>query len=248
MIKAIHIEDEPGVVTLLKTLLSTHFHDEIELCGNASSPNEAIDLIKATGPQLVFLDIELRQGNAFDLLEKLDDVKFEIIFITAYNNFALRAFKHSAIDYLLKPIDTDEFNAAINKALGRIENLDSKKRYSDLLKHLKEGFGTHKIGLPVVDGLLFINADDIIHAEAKGSYTVISLEDKSKVTIIKNLKDIEILLPASSFLRVHHSWIINLKHIKKYFKGKNSYMEMDDGSTVAISIRKKGVFLELFGG
>ncbi len=247
MIRAIHIEDEPHIVELLNDLVTRHCADLVKLYGNASSPIEAVELISKINPQLVYLDIELKNGNAFQLLDSLKEFKFEIIFITAFNDFAVKAFRHNAADYILKPIDISELRTATLKAVNKINNSSYVNKESETIKYLKANLGTKKIGLPVADGIIFINTDDIIHGEAKGSYSIITLANGQKITATKNLKDIEAMLPDSSFLRVHHSWIINLKYIKKYYRGKNSYMEMEDGSTVAVSIRKKGTFLDMFG-
>lgn len=247
MVKAIHIEDEPGIVQLLKDLINEHCSDFVQLCGSASSPEQAVKLINAIRPELIYLDIELKNGNAFDLLESIKDFKFEVIFITAFNDFAVRAFRLNATDYILKPIDIEELKSATIKAVNRINDSQFINKESETIKYLKANFGTKKIGLPVDDGIVFTSTDEIIHAEAKGGYTVITLSDGKKIISTKNLKDVESLLPESSFLRVHHSWIINLKYLKKYYRGKNSYMEMEDGSTIAVSIRKKGNFLDIFG-
>jgi two-component system LytT family response regulator len=249
MISAIHIEDEPRNIELLENLVKTHCGDMVKLCGNARNTKDAIALIKAKKPQLVYLDIELNRGNAFELLEKLNEqhlLNFQVIFITAFNEYAVKAFRYNAVDYLLKPISIDELKDATTKAVNKINQSPGNESVLEALRQLKLNFSAPKIGLPVNDGIVFINSDEIIRAEAKGSYSILYLANGEKVTSTKNLKDIELLLPEISFLRVHHSWLINIKYLKKYYRGKNGYMEMDDGSIVMVSIRKKSRFLDSF--
>lgn len=244
MIRAIHIEDEPRNIILLESLIKTHFASIITIEGSARNIRDADAMIKNKKPQLVFLDIELNQGNAFELLEELSEINFEVIFITAFNEYAVKAFRCNAVDYLLKPIDINELKEAIAKVVYKINHsIGSNENIVNAIKQIKANFETHKIGIPASDGVLFIKCEEIIRVEAKGSYSVIYLENGRKVTCTRNLKFLEQLLPESFFLRVHHSWMINLKHLKKYYRGKNGYMEMEDGSTVAVSVRKKGKFL-----
>ncbi|MEO5942887.1 MAG: LytTR family DNA-binding domain-containing protein [Ferruginibacter sp.] len=246
MIKAVYIEDEPANVKLLEALLSRYCKETIDFCGSASTIVEALVLIEKIKPQLIFLDIELKDGNAFDLLDLIKTFDFYVIFITAYSDFAVKAFRHNAIDYLLKPIEIDNLKEAVQRASDRINNENINDINSETIKFIKENIGIKKIGIPVQDGLVFINTDDIVHCEAKGNYSVITFIDKTTIVTAKNLKDLETFLPGSFFLRVHHSWIVNIRYLKKYYRGKNSYMEMDDGSTVSVSIRKKGDFLDNF--
>lgn len=243
MIKAIHIEDEPRNIELLETLLEDHCAGDVTLVGNAKNIPDAIKLIQKTKPDLVYLDIELNNGNAFQLLEQLTDVSFQVIFITAFNEYAVKAFRHNAVDYLLKPISISELKEATAKAIDKINNSSANTDIIKALKELKSNFSHNKIGLPVTDGVIFINKDEIVSCEAKGSYTTVFLENKKKITCSKTLKELEQLLTEFNFIRVHNSWIINTKFLKKYYRGKNSYMEMEDGSTVAISFRKKGEIL-----
>lgn len=249
MITAIHIEDEPRNIELLSNLVKTHCNDLVILEGSAGNSKDALALIKAKKPQLVYLDIELNQGNAFQLLENLreqNEMNFQVIFITAFNEYAVKAFRYNAIDYLLKPISVEELREATAKAVNKINHKPGNDNILEALRQIKLNFLPVKIGLPVNDGILFLNSDEIMRAEAKGSYSVIYLTNGKKVTSTRNLKDLELILPETTFLRVHHSWIINTKYLKKYFRGKNGYMEMEDGSTVLVSIRKKSKFLDSF--
>ena len=247
MISAIHIEDEPRNIELLESLVKAHCNDLVNLVGNARNTRDALALIRNKKPQLVYLDIELNRGNAFELLEELHntgELDFQVIFITAYNEYAVKAFRYNAIDYLLKPISIDELKEATLKALNKINQLTGNENILMALNQLKINLNISKVGIPVADGVLFTKTDDIVRMEAKGSYTILYLADGKKITSTKNLKDFETILPEGIFFRVHHSWIINLKFLRKYYRGKSSYMEMEDGSTVSISIRKKGKFLD----
>jgi two-component system, LytTR family, response regulator len=248
MIRAIHIEDEPGNVALLQSLVTAHCADMVTIIGNADNLHDAFDLIKKEKPQLVYLDIEINQGNAFDLLEKVKNtigIQFEIIFITAFNNYAIKAFKQNAIDYILKPISTAELKQATQKAVEKITYTTAGQNVLALLSQLKQNAATAKIGLSVADGLYFLNPDDIIRIEAKGSYTIIYLTNGKNITSTQALRDVEDLLPNPQFLRVHNSWLVNSKQLKKYYKGKDSYIEMEDNSIVPVSLRKKGDFLDM---
>jgi len=243
MIRAVHIEDEPRNIELLASLIETHCSHQVTLVGNAKNIPDAINLIKNTHPQLVYLDIELNKGNAFELLEQLKEIDFQVIFITAFDQYAVKAFRHNAVDYLLKPISISELKEATTKAVEKIDHSSINTNILDTLKELKLNISNQKIGVPVQDGVVFVNADEIIRCEANGSYSTFYLTNKKTVITTKSLKDIESLLSFSNFVRVHNSWIINTNYIRKYYRGKNSYAEMEDGSVVTISLRKKGDFL-----
>lgn len=248
MIRAIHIEDEPRNIALLQSLITTHCSHTVTMVGNAVNLQDGYELIKKEKPQLVYLDIELNQGNAFELLEKVKNtigIKFEIIFITAFSEYAIKAFKQNAIDYILKPISTDELKQATAKAAEKITYTAAGQNILTVLNQLRQDAVVFKIGLPVTNGLHFVNADEIIRVEAKGSYTIVYLLQGKTITCTKTLKDIEELLPSPQFIRVHNAWIVNNKHLKKYYRGKSSYIEMEDGATVPVSIRKKGDFLDM---
>lgn len=247
MITAVHIEDEPRNLALLENFVRQYCSETITLVGSARSLSDAMRLIKEKKPQLVYLDIELSQGNAFTLLSTLKEINFEIIFITAFSEHAVKAFRLNAIDYLLKPISIDELKEATARAVEKINRFDSpNENLLKVIKGLSESSSTSKLAIPVNDGMLFIQCDDIIKIEAKGSYSILYLSTAKKITCTKNLKHLQRLLPETSFLRVHHSWIINLKYLKKYYRGKHGYMEMEDGSAVSVSVRKKGSFLNHF--
>ncbi|MBP6432646.1 MAG: response regulator transcription factor [Ferruginibacter sp.] len=247
MITAVHIEDELNNQILLESLLKKHFSNAIILTGNATTVEDAISLIHLKKPQLVFLDIELKKGDSFQLLDKLNSttgINFEIIFLTAFNEYAIKAFRLNAIDYLLKPISISELKAAVEKAIFKIENNTPSTNIQLLLKQLTENVTLKKIGIPILEGTQFVKQEEIIKIEASGNGCIFYTVNNKKIYCTKGLKDIEGILPNSSFVRVHHTWIINTSFLKKYYKGKNGYIEMDDNSTVPVSVRKKGDLLD----
>ncbi len=244
MITAVHIEDEPRNVELLKELIQEHCRN-INLVGNAQNVPDAVQLIKNLRPQLLYLDIELNKGNSFELLEQLKEERnsFHVVFITAFNEYATKAFRHNAIDYLLKPISITELKEATERAVDRIKKSAANDTIFEVLRELKNNNAGQKIGLPVSDGVVFVHTDEIIKCEARGSYSIVYMHNKKNITCAKTLKELEDLLISQNFVRVHNSWIINTRYLKKYYRGKNSYIEMEDGSTVTISLRKKGDLL-----
>lgn len=247
MIKAVHIEDEYRNVKLLETMLQKHCPNTIQLLGFAGSVKEAIELIQKEQPQLVFLDIEINQGNAFELLEELKNtsgIHFDIIFLTAYNQYAIKAFREQALDYLLKPISSEELVEAVNRAVQKIQKGNNEQNIAALLQEIKKTTTPTKIGLPLSDAIKFVPTNDIVRLEAKGNAVLVHLLNNEKITCIKTLGDLETMLPAHQFIRVHNSWIINTRFLKKYFRGKNGYLQMDDDAIVPVSIRKKGGFLD----
>lgn len=245
MIKAVHIEDEARNIALLKTLIEQHCSN-IDLCGNAKNIPDAVALIRKHLPQLVYLDIELNEGNAFDLLDLLKDLDFKVIFITAYNEYALKAFKYNSIGYLLKPISTEELIQVNKRAEKEIDQSLNNHHALEVMKSLLQTSPLQKTGLPTAEGVHFVNLEEVIKLEARGSYTIVYLINGKTITTTKRFGDFEKQLPTANFSRVHNSWIINLRYLKKYYRGKNSYVELEDGSTVNVSLRKKGDFLDSF--
>ena len=244
--KAIIVDDEPRNLRILKNLLE-EFCPEVTVTGEAESAETAITLNRNTEPDLVLLDIEMPFGNAFDLLDKLMPVNFQVIFVTAFDNYALKAFRYYALDYLLKPVDIEELKSAIKKAAERVREKNMSNKLDVFLKTIKTGKSPlQKIGLPTNEGLVFTNVDDIVRCEASGSYTIIHLQDKQKHMVSKSLKEYEDLLPEDNFCRIHHSHIINLDYVKKYYKGRGGYIEMIDNTTIEVATRKRDEFLAKF--
>lgn len=242
MITAVIIDDELNNRGFLKGLVDEYCPD-VKLQGEANSVETGLSLINRVNPELVFLDVELGDGNAFDLLAQLPEKKFNVIFTTAFDHYAFRAIKFSAIDYLLKPINSIELKAAVEKI-----KLQNTSTLLNNMKMLMTNFSSatgkaEKIALPTFDGHIFIKLDDIIRFEAESNYTYVFTADGNKITVSKTLKDFEDFIDPNKFVRIHNSHIINLLHVKRYIKGRGGSVIMDDGSKAMVSKRKKEEFL-----
>lgn len=245
MIKAVIIDDEQHCIDRLTMLLAKNCSDTVELLTGVQTVEEGLAAIKIYKPQLVFLDIEIGNKTGFDLLKQLPEINFEVIFTTAYDKYAVQAFKFSAIDYLLKPIDADELQAAIKRFNDRISQKDIAGKFDALFHNLKNIQSTSKkICVPVLSGLVFIQTDDIIRCESSVNYTTLFLKDKQKLLVAKTLKEFEEMLTGYNFYRVHNSHLINLAYIKMYNKGKGGTVTMTDGSEIEVSTRRKDDFLK----
>lgn len=253
IIKAILVEDEVRGRNTLRALLSRN--PLVQLAGEASNADEAIALINETDPDLVLLDIEMPGKSGLDLLAAIPGRRFDVIFTTAFDSYAIKAIKFSAIDYLLKPIDPEELDAAIAKLIEKRENYlhDPQQEIKNLLENLKSFNKRNiKLSLPTSDGSLFIPVEDIIRCESDANYTRFFLKNESRpILVSRTLKEYEELLKEYEFCRVHHSHLINLRFIKKYMKGEGGVVVMTDGAEVEVSRRKKETFqqaLERFAG
>ncbi|SFP56090.1 LytR/AlgR family response regulator transcription factor [Parafilimonas terrae] len=245
MIKAIIIDDEQHCINRLTTLLSKNCSDTVELLASVQSVEEGLTAVRTYKPQLVFLDIEIGNKTGFDLLKQLPEINFEVIFTTAYDKYAVQAFKFSALDYLLKPIDTDELQAALKKLNDKVSQKDIAGKFDTLFHNLKNIQSSSKrICVPVLSGLVFIQTDDIIRCESNINYTTLFLKDKQKLLVAKTLKEFEEMLTEYNFYRVHNSHLINLAYIKMYNKGKGGTVTMTDGSEIEVSTRRKDDFLK----
>ncbi len=244
MIKAIIIEDEQHSRELLQTMLHKHFSNIIVLaaCINAAEGKTAIEHLH---PDLVFTDIELEQTPVFEMLHQLNEIDFEVIFITAYEQYAIQAIKFSALDYLLKPFSLEDLSAAIKRYEQKKDKQQSADQFNTLfhnLKHIEKD--AKKIALPTTNGLTIVPLKEIIRCEARMNYTNFFLITKHKMMVSKTLKEFEELLNDYDFIRVHNSHLINLHHIKSYTKGEGGTVTMSDGSEVDVSRRKKEEFLK----
>ncbi|MCB9198173.1 MAG: response regulator transcription factor [Flavobacteriales bacterium] len=239
-ITAIIIDDEERARNTLSSLLNMD-SPEIEIQAMCSNVPAGVLAINQYKPQLVFLDIEMPEYNGFELLKFFRDVDFEIIFVTAYSEYAIKAFEVSAIDYLLKPIDMDQLHLAIEKFKKKRSHTNIQQRI-DLLRENLDHQEVRKIALPMNDGLFFVEVRDIIMLEAEGSYTHVFLRNGSKMLVSKKIGFFEDLLSNRTFIyRPHRSYLINLNHIKKYLKGEGSIV-MDNTFVVSISRDKKTEF------
>ena len=239
-IKTIIIDDEEDARQMLQLLLKKY--SSIEIIGEAASVQEGITLIKESNPVLVFLDIELTDGTGFDLLNHFPEADFQIVFVTAYDEFAIKAFKYNAIDYLLKPIDPLELEKVIQKIQNGIQP-NWAKQIDALLSTVKEK-KVEKILLGTSEGMHVIKLSEIIHIEAEGSYCNIFLINNDRLIVSKNMKELESLLDSKIFFRAHQSYIVNLNFVKKVLKDEGGLILLQDDSKVPISRRRKEDFLK----
>jgi two-component system, LytTR family, response regulator len=243
--KVLIVDDESKSRETLQLLIE-NYCTGVTVAGAAQGIDDALVQIAMHNPQLVLLDISMPGGTGFDLLKKISAINFEVIFITAFDNFGIEAIKANALDYLLKPVSIEELQRAIQKAKTRLLEKTNASDIQMLLKQLEPKRSQTKITIPSSEGLVFISPEDIISLEADGSYTSITLTDGKKVLSTKHLKEYETQLPASSFVRVHHSYIINLQYVKHYQRGEGGSVVMIDGSEIVVSKRKKKDFLNRF--
>ena len=244
--KAIIIDDERKARNVLRILVEEQC-PKIEMIFEAEDLLSGVDLIKQHQPQIVFLDIEMPQHSGLEILNFVDkdDFKFEVIFTTAYSEYAIQAFQISAIDYLLKPIRAQQVKEAVDKAVKVIGSSDITTRLEELKNSLASS-NFNKIGLPFSDGIKFVNFEDIIMLEADGMYTKIATKTEPEILVSKPLKHFaDLLAKINLFYRPHRSYLINLKYIKEYIKKDGGYIVMDNDETVSISKDKKEEFLTI---
>ncbi|MBN2613722.1 MAG: response regulator transcription factor [Bacteroidales bacterium] len=241
MINVVIIDDEPDSISFLGSLLR-EFCPNVNISGTADNVVHALREIEDKKPDLVFLDIELQDGTGFDILEKCRYRNFDVVFITAYNQYAIKAFKHSAIDYILKPADINELKEAVVK-VSRSRSEKSIGNFSILLDNLKSE-SPRKLAIPTLQGYEYIMVDNIVRIEAERSYCNIYLLDKRKIMVSRCLNDYQQILDERKFFRAHNSHLINLKHVKMYVKRDGGHVEMIDGSIVPLARRKKDYFME----
>jgi len=244
MIKAIIIEDEIRSIKLLENLLK-EYCPEVELIGTASNVTKAFELINSQKPDLIFLDIEMQKETGFNLLEKFDEINFEIIFTTAYENYAIKAIKLSAIDYLLKPIDVDELKEAVEKVKVNFEAQNTNKKFEALIQNLgNKNLDQFQIALPSLEGISFVKLNEILYLKSDRQYTFFYLKNGEKIMTSKNIGNYEKMLTEHNYYRVHHSSIINLSEVKKYVHSEGGHVIMSNGDQIDISKRKKEDFLK----
>lgn len=243
MLKAIIVDDETDCCETISELLQTYC-PEVEVTGIYPNGAVALPAILHRQPDLVFLDVEMPKMNGFEMLEHLPQVNFDIIFTTSYDQYALKAIRFSAIDYLLKPIDRSELQKAVQKVIQRSQRTISKQVEILMQRIHQPTKSISKIALPTMEGLQMIPVDSIIRCESEGNYTNLMLKNKQKIIVSTILKDIEEMLEDYSFARVHRSYLVNLNEVEKYVKGEGGYLIMSDGSSVDVSRSRKEILLK----
>ena len=242
-IKAIIVDDEPDCCESLATLLE-RFCPEVRITAICNSGQEALTAIQEIKPHLVFLDIEMPYMNGFELLEKLPVIDFELVFTTSYDQYAIKAFRFSALDYLLKPVDREELQKSVKKVGSWMQNPLPQQLEILLQKINHPNNSIHRIALPTMEGLQLVPISSIISCTSEGNYTIFFMKDKQKIVVSRPLKEAEEMLAEYSFLRVHNSHMVNMNEINKYMKGEGGYLVMSDGSIVDVSRSKKEILLK----
>ncbi|MBN2891060.1 MAG: response regulator transcription factor [Bacteroidales bacterium] len=248
MYRAVIIDDEKNAQSALKKILE-EFCDDIIVVDLANNVRSGVELINKVQPQMVFLDIEMPDGTGFDLLEKIKFRDFSLIFCTGHNDFAIKAFKYNAIDYVLKPPDIEDIIAAVDKAK---ENLNLQQK-DVAVKHLLSFYQNadkknEKIILKTASDIYVVQIQDIYHCESDGSYTVFYTNDNKKITVSKNLKEYESILNSHNFIRIHQSHLINLEYVERLHKADGGYIVMKNGSEIPVSTRKKEALISALDG
>lgn len=243
MITATIVDDEQDCCEVLVTLLELYC-PEVKVIDICQSSHQALQSLKEHSPQILFLDIEMPFMNGFELLEKLGNINFELIFTTSHDHYAIKAIKYSAMEYLLKPIDREELKLAVQKAVKRnIHPLP--EQFEILFEKLRQPLiPLNKIAIPTLAGYQLLLASSIVRCESDGNYTHLFLKNNHKVTASRNLKDIEEMLEDFSFIRVHNSFVVNINEINQYVKGEGGYLIMSDGVLVNVSRSRKEFLLK----
>jgi two-component system LytT family response regulator len=242
-LKTIIIDDEQDAVDFISTIIS-EYCPSLEVVGKAFNIIQGAKIIKDVKPDLVFLDVEMPNGSGFDLLTQFPEKEFEVIFITAFNHYAIKAIKFSAVDYILKPININEFIEAVEKVIRKRSQKGSESNES--LKVLMENLRSptpSRLAIPTSDGMEYLNPKEIIRIEADRSYSWFYLSGNRKILVSKHLKEFQELLGDRNFFRSHNSHLINLKYVRKYIRKEGGYIEMNDNSVIPISRSKKDIFL-----
>lgn len=242
-IKALIIDDEINNCENLKNILA-QYCPEVKVLAMGHSAIQGLELIEIHQPELVFLDIQMPDGTGFDLLERINNPDFNVIFVTAYNEYAIKALRLSAIDYLLKPVNILDLKAAVSRALDRKKN-DEKEAIQNYISNISRENGEHKIALPTAERILYVMISEIIRFQGESNYTHVYLIEDRHVLVSRTLKEYEELLSGSGFIRTHQSHMVNEKHVKSYEKQDGGYLEMTDGTQIGISRQRKEHVLSL---
>jgi len=242
-LKAVIIDDEPNAVDFIFSIIG-EYCPELEVTGKAYDVPEGIRIIEEKKPDLVFLDVEMPNGTGFDLLTHFPEKDFDVVFITAFNHYAIRAIKFSAVDYILKPINIKEFIESVRKVVDK--RSESRTQNNENLKTLMENLRTgspSRLAIPTSDGMEYLNPKEILRIEADRSYSWFYLTGNRKILVSKHLKEFQDILDERYFFRPHNSFLINLKYVRKYVRKEGGYIEMQDGAQIPVSRNRKDLFL-----
>ena len=242
--RTILVDDEPRGITSMEKLLELNF-PEVSVIARCTNADDALEQIKTCEPDLVILDIAMPVKNGFDLLKEIKEISFEVIFVTAHNQFMIEAFHFSAIDYLLKPVEDDLLIDALNRARKRIKDRYGSKNIEAFLHNIKQQQSPHKMKLciPSLKGFQVIELDHILYAESSGNYTNLYFFNQQMACTSKPLHEYEKLLENAGFARIHKSILVNLLHVKEYLRGEGGSIILSDARKLEVSRRKKDIFL-----
>lgn len=246
MIRCILIDDEKNALEMMEWLLKTYC-PQVKIEAMCHSAEMAIEAIRQHKPDLVFLDIEMPRMNGFDMLEHFDKLFFDVVFCTAYDQFAIKAFKYAALNYLLKPVDPEDLKVTIRRVEEKA-NVPTREQIDLLVNGMKQTQRptAARIALTTGDGMLFVSTSDIIFCQAESNYTTVVLSNGKKIVVSKVLKDIDEALAGPDFFRIHNSFLVNINQIQKYVRGDGGYVVMNDGTTISISRSRRQEFMEMF--
>jgi len=248
MIRTMIIDDEPSAINVLSLLLKKKCSDSVEIIGTFTSPLEGRDKIEALRPDLVFLDIEMPGMSGIDLLKTFTNPFFQVVFVTAYDAYAIEAFRLSAVDYLLKPVEADDIIHAVNKFKADIlfhkNSLHSRLQQLEIMLNRQQKSTDNRIGIGMADKIVFIPITDIIYCEAQGAYTSVYMSDGKKMLASKSLGDFESQLFDHKFFRIHHHFLINLRHVNEFQRQDGGYVIMANDKHLEVSQRKRKDFLD----
>ncbi len=241
---ALIVDDEKHCREVMEHLLHKHCGD-VKILANCSNGKEALSVLEKESPDILFLDIEMPGMNGFELLEKIPHPSFEIVFTTAYNEYAIKAIKHSALDYLLKPVDKDELIQTIQRAKEH-KTQKASQRVDSLLEMLRLKKNSKRFAVPTMEGLIMVDSDTILYCESDSTYCKIYFINSNKPMVIsKTLKDVEEVLQGTDFCRIHHSYFINMKCVKSYIRGEGGEVVLNNGIHLPVSRTRKQDFLSL---
>ena len=243
-ITTILVDDEPRGINSMQKLLQINCPD-VTVIGTCTNPDDAIQMIRNLGPDLIFLDIAMPIKNGFELLKELKDTHFEVIFVTAHNQFMIEAFHFSAIDYLLKPVEDNLLVDAVNRAKKRIDEKSGSRNIDTFLHNIRQKHSPQKMRLciPSLKGFQVIELDDILYAESSGNYTNLYFLNKPMVCTSKPMHEYEKLLEDAGFVRIHKSILVNLMHVKEYLRGEGGSVILSNGHEVEVARRKKDLLI-----
>ncbi|MFV9551644.1 LytR/AlgR family response regulator transcription factor [Algibacter sp. PT7-4] len=245
MIKTIIIDDEQHCTDVVLKLAS-NYPDVFNIIGTFNTVEAGLEGTEKLKPELVFLDVKIHNQTGFDFLKQVKNINFNVVFTTAFETYAVEAFRFSALDYLLKPIDKDDFHTTVLKLKNVVETSFLKNKIDVLLHNLKVEKALKRISIATPDGYVFVEVSDILYCNADVNYTHIYTKQGDKITTSKTLKTFEKLLLNNHFFRVHNSYLVNLFYVKKYTKGKGGYVTMKDNTNIDVSIRRKDEFMKKF--